>query len=617
MGKLVPLSFRPGIFREGSDYTDKASWRDSNYVRFRGPLPEKIGGWDRVTSSTIQGTCRHLHQWQGLSNESLLALGTHWKFYIQDGGNINDVTPIRRSVTLGTDPFATTSGSAEITVTDTSHGALLNDFVTFGSSVAVNGIPADEINAEHQITEIVDPNSYKIVVTTTASSTGSGGGPSVTADYQINVGLDSTVVGTGWGAGGWGEGGWGEVADTTVTGTRLRLWSSDHFGEDLVFNPRDGGVYYYDRTSPTARGVDAATLSGASDVPTLARQVMISDADRHVIAFGANPRGSSTQDKVLVRWSDAEDITQWTPNTTNTAGGLRVNHGSEIIRAIQMRGEILIWTDTALNSMRFLGPPYTFGIDLLATNVSLMSPNGAIAYGDIAYWMGQDQFYVYGGRVEVLPSSLHDFVFSDINLEQRHKVYAGTNATFGEIMWFYPSASSTNVDRCVVYSTITNAWYWHPLERTAWIDRGQASYPRAVDRSGNIFYHEFGYDDGSQNPPAAIAAYAETAPIELGDGDHFSFVNRIIPDVDFRGSDAASPTVDFTLTPRDYPGDALGTVDTGTVTSTSISPVDEYTRQLHVRVRGRSVALKVANSGTGTAWRLGTPRIEVRPDGRR
>jgi hypothetical protein len=618
--QLLPLKFKPGIYREGTNYSASGTWYDINMARFRDGFPEKIGGWLKAFSQTFLGTARALIGWVLINGNEYLGIGTHLKYYVETGGGLTDITPIRRTVTLGNNPFATTNTSTTVTVTDTGHGAVEDDFVTYSGTTTFAGIPAADFNQEHQIVSIIDSNSYTIVVDTAATSTTSGGGAAVSAAYQINVGLDTTVIGTGWGAGSWGRNTWGSAADVTVAGTQLRLWSHDNFGEDLVINPRGGPIYYWDATTPSSRAVALSSMTGASDVPTIVTEVLVSDVDRHVIAFGANPLGSASQDKLLIRFSDIEDAVDWTPTTENEAGDLRIGTGSQIITAAQTKQEILVWTDISLHSMTFQGPPNIFGIDVLAYNITIMGPNAKSNVDDTVFWMGWDNFYRYNGRVELLPCAVRDYVFSDINREQSLKVHAGSCASFGEVWWFYCSEDAEEVDRYVVYNYLQNIWYYGAMSRTAWLDRGISDYPRATTNN-YVYFHEIGVDDGTENPPAAIAAYIESAPTELtpdtGAGSRFAVVNRHLPDVTFNNSTAASPAVSITMTPRNQPGSALSTADSDTVTRTSTVTVEQFTDVTYMRLRGRSMIYKISSSAAGVAWRLGVPRVEVRTDGRR
>jgi hypothetical protein len=581
-----------------------------------------------------------LHSWRTIALNNYIGLGTNDKYYIEEGQGYYDITPIRETTSAGDVTFAASDGSSTITVTDTNHGAVVGDFVTFSGAVSLGGlVTADVLNQEYKINSIVGSNSYTIIarevnsvaditvdgvytpVAVTANSSDSGnGGSSVVGAYQINTGLDTSVYGNGWGAGTWSRGAWnsGAVIDT-LTDT-LRLWSHDNFGEDLIINVYNGGIYYWDAsavTPLTTRAVPLSSLSGASNTPTVAAKVIVSDVDRHVIAFGANPLGSSVQDPLLIRFSDQENAADWTPSTTNTAGDLLIGSGSRIVTALETRQQILVFTDASLHVMQYLGPPFTFGINMISENVTIASPNSAIAIEDNVFWMGNNEFYTYGGAVQKLPCTVRDYVFSDFNQNQSEKVFAASNTSFSEVWWYYPSANSDNVDRYVVYNYQQNIWYYGTLARSAWIDRGVEQNPIAAGLDGYLYTHENGFDDGSQNPATAISAYIESSQFDIGDGNNFSFVSRIIPDVTFRDSTVSSPSVTFTMKARNFPGGNYLQEDDSTVTKTATVPVEQFTNQAFVRLRGRSMALRVASNETGMTWRLGSPRMDVRQDGRR
>lgn len=615
---LAKLQFRPGINRESTSYANEGGWFDCDKVRFHQGYPEKFGGWQKFSSSTYLGTARALHNWIALDGSNYMGVGTELKYYIEEGGGYNDITPIRSTTAAGDVTFSATDGSTTITVSDTSHGADENDFVTFSGAVSLGGvITADVLNQEYQIVSIVDADSYTITsaVAANASDTGNGGA-SVVGEYQINVGLNTQVGGTGWGAGTWSRGTWGS-ASATATDAELRLWSHDNFGEDLLINPRDAAIYYWDKSSTlSARAVEIGTVSGASNTPTIAKQVMVSDNDRHVLAFGCNPLGSADQDNLLIRFSDQENLTDWTPTATNTAGDLRLGSGSEFIQAVETKREILVWTDRSLHSMQFVGPPFTFGITQLASSITIMGPKAAVAAEDFVFWMGIDNFYVYDGRTANLPCTVRDYVFEDFNSAQAEKVTAGINSQWGEVIWFYPSSTSDENDRYVVFNYIEKVWYYGNLSRTAWRDRGLRPFPMAAGASGGSSYlynHEIGVDDDG----SAMEAYIESSQIDIGDGDKFLLINRLIPDLTFTGSDNGTPVANFTLETREYPGAAYDTTTEGAVTRSATSPVEQFTNQLDMRLRGRSFAIKVDSDSLGTRWRLGAPRVDLREDGRR
>jgi len=634
---LTKLQFRPGVNRESTSYSNEGGWFDVDKVRFRFGYPEKIGGWTKFSGASFLGSCRAMHPWTDLNNSRFIGLGTSVKYYLnQDGGLFNDITPIRETTAAGDVTFAAVNGSATITVTDTSHGAVSGDFVTFSGAASLGGsITADVLNQEYNITEIVDGNTYTIearVAGTTiqditvdgalaptpvladGSDTGNGGA-SVVGAYQISIGLDTSTFGAGWGVGFWGRGTWGSAAATPIITSTLRIWSHDNFGEDLLINPRNGGIYYWDRTGGLAtRAVSLDSLPGANATPTIAKQVIVSDRDRHVIAFGCDPEATpGVQDPLTIRFSSQENLTDWAATATNSAGELRLGSGSEIVTAVETRQQVLVYTDTALYAMQYLGPPFTFGINLVSENITTMSPLSAIAVEDNVFWMGLKEFYVYGGTVQRLPCTVRDYVFSDFNFDQREKVVASTNTAFSEIWWFYPSAGSDVNDRYVVYNYTEQAWYYGTLNRTFWMDRSIYDNPIAAGTDNYLYEQETGFDaDGS-----ALTAFIESSQIDLGDGEQFAFIRRMIPDVTFRNSTALVPTVQMTLKTRNFPGGAYLQSTEKDIVKTASVPVEQYTDQVHVRLRGRSFALRVESDEAGVGWRLGSPRVDVRPDGRR
>ena len=761
---LSKITFRPGVNRETTSYGDENGWYNSDLIRFRKGRPEKMGGWERLSSNTIEGTGRSLHIWAALDGSKYMGLGTETKFYIEEGGGYNDVTPIRVTTTLGTDPLKTGSASSGIlTVTAPSHGAVTNDFVTFSGATTTDGVTAAQINTEHQLT-IIDSNSYTVTTAGSASSGDTaGGGSAVVAAYQINSGLNTVVTGTGFGAGTWGgltstysqttlndsggisdsdtsftltsasdfetvatttganltassssiaaadsssfpgkgtlligsekirygtnasnvfgeltrgtdgttaassssgatitfvglmliedeliqytgkstnlinagvvrgvrgtlavahaDGvvvkeanafvGWGESSSTAAeSGSNIRLYTQDNWGEDLIFNVYDGGPYYWDRTlGLRARATTFASQTGASDAPTITRRIMVSGADRHVVCFGCNPINETAQDLLMVRWSDQENPVDWTPTATNTAGSQRISSGSEIISAQKTRQEMLIWTDTSLHAMRFTGPPFTFGITMLANNVSILGPNAVTTVGDKVFWMDRENFYVYTGRVQVIPSTLLRYVFDDINLDQSFKCFAASNKMFDEVFWFYPTADSLEIDRYVKFNFAENTWDLGTLSRTAWVDYGIHDNPRgsgAVSGVNFVYIHEL----GQNNDGSAMTAFIESADFDLGDGDHFMFMSRMVPDISITDTSGdSSGTVDYIVKTRNYPGDSLTTNSTNSVTAT--------TQQSFVRARSRQAVMRIESASTDLAWTLGDLRLDLRPDGRR
>jgi len=612
---LQKLQLKPGVDRENTRYAAEGSWYETDKVRFRRGMPQKIGGWVRLSSATFLGVCRSMLNWVTLQRQNLVSVGTNLKYYIERGGAYFDVTPIRATATL-TNPFTTTSGSATVLVTDTAHGALQNDFVTFSGASAVGGLT---LNGEFQIS-FISEDTYNITSATNASSSATGGG-TVTATYQINTGSEIAVPFTGWSAGTWGSNTWGNSGTTL---SPIRLWSQANFGEDLFFTYRGGELFYWDASNDlTTRAVYVSSLSGASDVPTIVNKAFVSDIFRFAFCFGANDLGLSALDPMLIRWSDQEDVANWTPAATNQAGSLRLSRGSEIVTAIQARQEVLVWTDTALYGLQYLGAPEVWGAQLLGDNITIASTNAAVYSGNIAYWMGTDKFYSYDGTVKTLPCSVRSYVFNDFNFSQYAQVVAGTNERFDEIWWFYCSAGVTQNDRYVVYNYLQDIWYYGTLSRSAWIDSDLRENPMAATYSNNLVNHEVGYDNQEGATASAITATITSSEFDLDDGDKFMFINRMLPDVTFDGSTVSAPAATMTLLPMQNSGSGYnnplseGGTNTSTVTRLATVPIEKFTGQVFVRVRGRQMAFTMESTEIGVAWKLGIPRLDMRPDGRR
>jgi len=708
------LRFKPGIVTDVTAYSAEGGYVDGDKVRFRNGFPEKIGGWAKLTSNTYQGSARRLHNWVALDGSDFLGIGTHFKYYIEEGTTLNDVTPVRSTTSAGDVTFSATNGSTTITVTDTNHGAHENDFVTFSGAVSLGGvITADVLNKEYQIVSVVSSNTYEVTSSVAANSSdeSGNGGSSVVGTYQINTGLDNTVGGTGWGAGQWsgttdgalattinegaeysnsdttltvtsGTGivatdlilieeelltvssvstndltvtrassgtsasahadgtlvrlasgnanseddfiGWGEASVLTTADRQIRLWSHDNFGEDLILNPRDNEIYYWDKSSGfSTRAVElsaSSAYSGQTSVPQIAKQVLVSDQDRHVIAFGCDglnssstgTRGNGTQDPLLIRFSSQENPVDWFPTATNTAGDLRLGGGSTFVQAVETKQQILVFTNKTVHSMKFIGPPFTFGLQELSKNITIMSPFSAVAVDDAVFWMGVDTFYVYAGGTQQLPCTVKDKVFLDFNFEERDKVHVGVNSEFSEIIWFYPKSGSTTINAYVAYNYSEKVWYYGTLERDAWLDRGIRTLPVATGGS-YIYNHETGNDDDG----SAMTSFIESAPMDMGDGDKFMSIKQMVPDITFSGSTAVNPTVSFTLKTKNYSGGNFLQTDSGDTQRSSTTPVEQFTNKIDYRVRGRSFAIRVDASTLGTKYKLGTPRVDMRADGRR
>jgi len=687
---LQKILFKPGINRENTRYTTEGGYYECDKIRFRQGNPEVIGGWQQISGYTYQGVCRSLWNWVTLGFLNLVGVGTNLKFYIERGGFYNDITPIRTTTTLGTNPF-TANGTTTVTVTAASHGCVTGDFVTFSGAT---GTYAATLNAEFQVT-VINANSYTIT-TPSALTAGSYGGSAVVAAYQLNVGPAAAVPVVGWGGGAWGSGTWGYG---TTTYSEMRLWNQMNYGEDLVFGPRGGGLYYWDATGGvTTRGVLLNSLGGTAtitiaspavvtstvlytegaaiqfsttgalptgitagttyyvfnadglsfqlldaagslintsgtqsgvhtitpvDVPLVQNNLTVSDTSRFVIVFGTNDYGSSTLDPMLIRWSNQDDIYNWTPDAANQAGSLRLSHGSQIITSVQTRQEIVVITDSSVYSLQYLGPPYVWQSQLLGDNISIVSPNAAVIASGVVYWMGVDKFYMYDGRVQTLNCDLRRHVFSDINKSQQFQVFAGTNEGFNEVWWFYCSTNSTTIDKYVVYNYLEKVWYYGTMGRTAWLDSGLRDYPIAATYSYNLVNHEQGINDNETSTTAALNAYIASSEFDIGDGHNFGFVWRILPDLTFENSTAEPTTGEQPKVTMEL----YGMTNSGSgVTSDAQQPVrksnayyitEEFTGQIYTRFRGRQMIFKISSNQINTTWQLGAPRIDVRQDGRR
>jgi hypothetical protein len=695
---LKKLTVKSGINRENTRYHTEGGWYDCDKVRFRQGSPQKIGGWNRISSATFNGVCRSLWAWQTLSQITLVGVGTNTKFYISRGSQYYDITPIRTATNLTT-PFAASSGSKIITVTAPSHGCLNGDFVTYNGASSLGGaITAAVLNTEHQITYI-SANTYTISVSVAATGLDTGNGGTVRAVYQINTGPSVQNPVTGWGAGGWGLGLWGSG---TLTADSLRLWSQSNYGEDLVFGPRTGAMYYYyanrsissttavipvaspavvttanqytegapivfettgalptgietgttyyirnyasgvfnvsatpsgalinatvagsGTQSISARAVNLTTINGASDAPVIQNYITVSDTFRFVFAFGANDYGVSAQSPLLIRWSDQENAADWTPSTTNQAGSLTLTRGSQIITALQTRQEILVWTDSTLYSMQYLGYPLVWNAQLMGDNISIVSENAAALASGVVYWMGRDKFYKYDGRVQTQNCDLREYIFNDFNAQQAEQVSASTNEGFNEVWWFYCSAGSTVVDKYAIYNYAEDIWYYGTMGRTAWLDSGILEFPLAATYSNNLVNHESGLDNNETATPTAIESYITSSETDIDDGHNFVFIRRILPDMTFRGSTTENPTATLSIIPLMNAGSgytdpaSVGGSDSAAVTRTAVVPIEQFTGQVFIRVRGRQFSFKVYNNQLGSMWQLGAMRLEIKQDGQR
>jgi len=703
---LKKILLKAGVNRENTRYTSEGGWYECNNVRFRQGTPEKIGGWTRLNTVKFLGVARSLWNWITLGGQNLIGVGTNIKFYIENGGTFNDITPLRSTTSAGEVTFsasvttlsaaitsttattipitdatgfplvglilidsevisytgitdntltgcsrgaaklvndvatnttaATHSNSAGVTcftilVSDANNGATAGDFVTFTDAAPMGGnFTAAVLNLEYEILTLEGSNKYTVLarsfsnttiafsnVASTSADTGNGGSSTVGA-YQLNVGVATASEVSDWGAGGWGAGLFGAGVTSQEV---LRIWSQQNFGEDLIFGPRGGRIYYWAATDDLR--TRAVELSG-SNVPVIQNLILVSDINRFVFCFGANPLGSAARDPMLIRWSDQENAENWTPDATNQAGSLRLSRGTEIVAASQARQEVLVWTDSSLYSLQYVGAESGVWAATLVGEQSSIASQNAVAYANgVAYWMGKDKFYKYDGRTQPLPCNLRKYVFGDFNPEQFDQVFSGNNEAFNEVWWFYCSADVDTADSYVVYNYVDNIWYYGSMARSAWLDSGLRAFPLATTYNGVVVEHEKGIDDNETATPAAITAFITSAEFDLEDGHQFALVSRMIPDVSFEGSTGNSPTINMTLQPLNSSGSGFNSpvsesgVNTGTVIRTASSPVDVYTSQIHTRVRGRQMSMKIESSTVGVQWQLGSPRLDMRPDGRR
>ena len=634
---LKKITLKPGVNRENTRYTNEGGWYDCDKIRFRQGTPEKIGGWTPVTpNATYLGTARSLWPWTTNTSFPYLGVGTNLKYYIMSGAAYYDITPIRTPVTAtGYVTFAATNGSSTITVTNTAFGSSAGDFVTFSGAVSLGGnITAAVLNKNYQIATVINANSYTITATATAtaSDSGNGGGATLGA-YEIPIGYATGVSLYGWGAGTWGGGGWGTG---TTSASQIRIWNAQNFGQDLIFGPKGGPLYYWSTASSplTNRGVALSSLAGASDTPVMQNLMIVSDTSRFVFAFGTNDYGTSTLDPMLIRWSDQEDAANWTPVPTNQAGSLRLSHGSAIVAVAQTRQEILVWTDTSLYSLQYVGAPIVWSSTLLTDNISILSDRAWSTASGKTYWMGIDKFYIYEGATSTLVCDLRQYIFDDIpgiNNDQNAQIFSSTVEKFNEVWWFYCSAGSTTIDRYVIFNYTERLWYYGTMVRTAWIDSSVINHlPIAADDTNKkLMYQETGTDDLSTNTAVAITSYITSSEFDLDDGNNFSFIWRMLPDITFRGSSAASPAATMYLLPLSNSGSgynnntstnsnqSVADQSSAGVTRTGTYPVEQFTGQVYTRVRGRQLSIKVESTALGVQWQLGAPRLDIRPDGRR
>ena len=686
---LQKIQFRPGVNRDQTNYTNEGGWFECDKIRFRSGQPQKIGGWVRYSITTLIGIAREMFTWFANGGENVMAVGTNAKLYIDAGANLYDITPLQRtSTTLGAaaGPFTATTGSRTITVsysTDSAYDPIVGNYVTFSGATSLGGaITATVLNQNYLIKSVnTTAKTYTITSLTVATAGDTAkGGATVTAKYDIDAGNVLTSFGYGWGAGAWGRGTWGSGSVTPVQ-IYQRDWFFDNFDNDLVANIRNGAPYYwaFDGTF-TTRAILLSAVSGASDVPAEVTQLLTSQGDKHLLAFGATPYGGGPFDPLLIRWSSQDDPANWTPLPTNSAGFIKVSRGNDIVCAVPTRQEILVFTEGTLNSLQFLGTTDVFGIQELSDNVSIISPRAALGVNNVVYWMGHDKFYMYSGNVATLPCTLSNHVFQNVNFSQADQIVTGTNEEWNEIWWFYPTANSTYNNAYIIYNHLDKIWYYGTVPRSAWIDSSLRVTPQAivptmftgsitgttltvtamtsgvitvgavisgtgvtantiivalgtgtgglgtytvdtsqtvlstmVTANGYIYNQESGVDDDIY----PMSAYISSSDFDIGDGEQFTLIKRIIPDVSFAGSDLnenASPTATFTMRPRNFPGSSYGTSPAKNVITTNVT---NYTDQVFMRARARQMAMEISSEDMGVQWQLGSPRVDGRPDGKR
>lgn len=612
---LQKLQFRPGLNRDQTNYTNEGGWYECDKVRFRSGMPQKLGGWLKYNIQPVVGICRSLFNWITNGSENVMAIGTNVKVYVEAGNNLYDITPLRTTlVTPATDNCVDVSnGSRVVNINVIGHGCQTGDYVTIsgvtGTGSAIGGIPVSEINVEHVVTR-VDSDNFTITVTTAATSTVSNaGGTAISIACQISPGPEINLYGYGWGAGAWGRLTWGSGAVTPIT-VFQRDWWFDNFDNDLVMNIRNGAIYYWTFDGTFAsRAVLLSSLGGASAVPDQAMQVMVSQGDKHLLAFGATPFGGGDFDPLLIRWSTQDDPLIWTPLVTNSAGFLRVPRGSRIIRAVPTRQETVVFTDASMYSLQFLGTTDVFSLQELSDNISIAGPRAAVAVNNVVYWMGTDKFFAYSGRVETLPCTLRNHVFNNLNYDQLDQIVCGTNEGWHEIWWFYPTANSNTNDAYVVYNYLERVWYYGTMNRTAWNDSPLREYPQAASGE-NIYDHERGMNDDT----LPMTSYITSSDFDITEGDHFMLMYRIIPDLDFSGSTATAPEATMVIKPHYTPGAPYQTTETGRVIQ---NVVNQYTQQVYIRARARQLGFGIRSEGLNTQWQLGSPRLDARIDGKR
>lgn len=631
---FLKLNFKPGVNRDQTNYTNEGGWYECDKIRFRSGMPEKIGGWLKATPEYMLGVCRQMFGWITSYNDNFLACGTNKKSYIEVGGYFYDITPLRETDPTFSSPatdncFTTTNGSSVVTVTITGCTPEEGNFVDFTGANAIGTITAAMLNTTHEIATVINTNAFTIDVGTAANSTGSGGGTSINASFEIDTGYAIATLGYGWGTSTWGTVGWG-LGSSTGVDLPQQDWWFDQFSNDLVMNVRNGGIYYWQRGSATdpstALSTRATLLSDTTidavapaDVPDAAMQVLVSQNDKHLLAFGCQPYAGSAGDfdPLLIRWATQDQPNVWTPLVTNSAGFIRVGRGSKIVRAIPTRQEILVFTDSTVNSLQFTGTSDVFSLQEIGDNLSFIGPRCATVVNNMTFWMGHDKFYVYSGRVETLPCTLRNHVFNNINFDQSDQIICGTNEGWNEVWWFYPTANSNYNNAYVIYNHLERIWYYGTIDRTAWLDSPLREYPQAIYADNvNELSYLYDHENGTNDDTIAMTAYIQSSDFDLTEGEEFMLTRRVIPDINFDGSTATNPEASFIVQPHNFPGGPYqsNASNTQRVIQTTVG---QYTNEVFMRARARQMALKVQSTGLNTQWQLGSPRIDVRPDGKR
>tara|TARA_R110002126_G_scaffold78923_3_gene196250 strand:- start:75 stop:1925 length:1851 start_codon:yes stop_codon:yes gene_type:complete len=612
---LQKLLYKPGLNRDLTNYMNEGGWYECDKIRFLSGSPQKMGGWAKYIPSPLLGVCRQMFNYVTSFDDNIMFLGTSSRVYAEAGTVLYDITPLRVIFAPATTNNCLTTGaigSNVITCVLPAHGAVTGDGVTFSGVTTFGGIPASELNTTQTITYI-NANTFSFTVTSTATSASTtGGGTAIYAGFQINIGNEITVYGYGWGAGSWGRSGWGEGASAPVVFIQ-RDWWFDNFDNDVVMNIRGGAIYYWTYSQVSGDPVytppvELQFMAGASDCPIQATQMLVSQNQKILLAFGANDYGFTTFNPLLIRWSDIDNPLNWTPTIENSAGFLQLPSGSRIVCASRVRQEILVWTTSILYSLQFTGTNDIFAYQQLADNISIISPRAKATANNTTYWMGLDKFYMYNGTITTLPTQLRNHVFNNLNFEQADQIISGTNEGWNEIWWFYPSANSNQNDSYVIWNHVELVWYYGTIDRSAWIDSPLRQYPQSVRTDGYYYNQEQGCDDDT----LPMASYIISSDTDLQDGEHLMLIKRIIPDVDFSGSTAENPEVLITMRPRNFPGGAYQSEPSEPVIQTA---VNQYTDQVFLRARARQMGFKIESVNLGVKWQLGAPRIDGRPDG--